>query len=188
MSYGCLGYVAYVYLSWFYLYLVNVRGFTVLSGGLFAAALSDDPVSCPAGGWVTDRLAIRHGITKGRQIVGMLGMGLAAGSIALGANMEFPYLAIASLSLRRLAVLHDRRLVVFHKRSLTDSRRQPVRFANMGLISGSAFSDLHTMDRATVGLDCFLSVAAAMALIGGIMWLGIHLVTASQKIGPGCDR
>ncbi|MDH5576461.1 MAG: MFS transporter, partial [Nitrospirota bacterium] len=27
LSYTCLGYVAYVYMSWFYLYLVNVRGF-----------------------------------------------------------------------------------------------------------------------------------------------------------------
>ena len=34
ISYSCLGYVAYVYLSWFYLYLVNVRGFDVLRGGI----------------------------------------------------------------------------------------------------------------------------------------------------------
>ena len=38
LSYSCLGYVAYVYLSWFYLYLVNVRGFDILRGGLYAAA------------------------------------------------------------------------------------------------------------------------------------------------------
>lgn len=100
LSYGCLGYVAYVYMSWFYLYLVNERGFNVLRGGLFAAApFLAILISCPLGGWVTDRLAIRCGVTKGRQIVGMTGMGLAAGSIALGAAVESPYLAIASLSL-----------------------------------------------------------------------------------------
>ncbi|HXC66236.1 MAG TPA: MFS transporter, partial [Nitrospiraceae bacterium] len=37
ISYSCLGYVAYVYLSWFYLYLVNVREFDVLRGGIYAS-------------------------------------------------------------------------------------------------------------------------------------------------------
>ena len=37
LSYSCLGYVAYIYISWFYLYLVNVRGFDILRGGLFAS-------------------------------------------------------------------------------------------------------------------------------------------------------
>ena len=30
LSYACLGYVAYIYMSWFYLYLVNVRGIDLL--------------------------------------------------------------------------------------------------------------------------------------------------------------
>ena len=37
LSYTCLGYVAYVYMSWFYLYLVNERGFAVLDGAVFAS-------------------------------------------------------------------------------------------------------------------------------------------------------
>ncbi len=99
-SYSCLGYVAYVYMSWFYLYLVNVRGFDILRGGFFAAApFLTILVSCPFGGWTTDRLALRCGITQGRKFVGMTGMMLAASSIALGAVVESPYLAIASLSL-----------------------------------------------------------------------------------------
>ncbi|MEQ1626478.1 MAG: MFS transporter, partial [Nitrospira sp.] len=58
LSYSCLGYVAYVYMSWFYLYLVNVRGFDILRGGFFASApFLAILVFCPIGGWVTDRLA-----------------------------------------------------------------------------------------------------------------------------------
>ena len=34
LSYTCLGYVAYVYMSWFYLYLVDERGFDIIQGGL----------------------------------------------------------------------------------------------------------------------------------------------------------
>jgi len=60
LSYSCLGYVAYVYMSWFYMYLVNVRGFDVLRGGLFASApFLAILIFCPLGGWVTDRLICR---------------------------------------------------------------------------------------------------------------------------------
>lgn len=177
VSYGCLGYVAYVYLSWFYLYLVNVRGFTVLSGGLFAAApFLMILVSCPAGGWVTDRLAIRHGITKGRQIVGMLGMGLAAGSIALGANMESPYLAIASLSLGAGWLYFTIGAYWSSTSDLSPTHAGSLSgFMNMGANIGGALSPTFTPWIAQQwGWTASLSVAAAMALIGGIMWLGIH--------------
>src|SRR5262249_52749672 len=71
MSYSCLGYVAYLYLSWFYLYLVNVRGFDILRGGLYASTpFWAILISCPLGGWVTDRLAAKHGITRGRAMEG----------------------------------------------------------------------------------------------------------------------
>ncbi|MCE9537369.1 MAG: MFS transporter [Nitrospirae bacterium] len=86
ISYSCLGYVAYVYLSWFYLYLVNVRGFDVLRGGFYAAApFVAMLVFCPLGGWVTDRLAVRYGLTNGRAVTGIAGMVLAGSAIALGA-------------------------------------------------------------------------------------------------------
>lgn len=37
LSYTGLGYIAYVYMSWFFLYLVNERGFDVLRGAFFAS-------------------------------------------------------------------------------------------------------------------------------------------------------
>jgi len=99
LSYSCLGYVAYVYMSWFYLYLVNVRGFDILRGGLFASApFLAVLIFCPIGGWVTDRLAQQHGITAGRRKAGMAGMILAGTAIGIGALVDSPYLAIASLS------------------------------------------------------------------------------------------
>lgn len=32
-----IGYIAYLYFSWFYLYLVNVRGFSITHGGLYGS-------------------------------------------------------------------------------------------------------------------------------------------------------
>lgn len=100
VSYSCLGYVAYVYMSWFFLYLVNVRGFDVLRGALFASSpFISMAIFCPVGGWVTDKLAQRGGVNWGRASVGGTGMVLAALFIILGANVELPVLAITLLSL-----------------------------------------------------------------------------------------
>lgn len=100
MSYACLGYVAYIYMSWFYLYLVNVRGFDVLrSGWLASLPFLAILCFCPLGGWVTDRLMPVMGIRKARMYVGMGGMGLAGALIAAGAWAESHLAAIGCLSL-----------------------------------------------------------------------------------------
>ena len=176
LSYSCLGYVAYVYMSWFYLYLVNVRGFDVLRGGFFAAApFLAILVSCPLGGWVTDRLVLRYGTTPGRKIVGMAGMLLAAGSIGLGALVESPYLAIASLSLGAgwlyftvgayWASTSD--LSKTHAGSLSG-------LMNMGANIGGTISPTLTPWIANQwGWPLSLGTAALIALIGGILWLWI---------------
>ncbi|MBH0210176.1 MAG: MFS transporter, partial [Nitrospira sp.] len=177
LSYGCLGYVAYVYMSWFYLYLVNERGFSVLRGGLFAAApFLAILVACPLGGWVTDRLSARHGITRGRRIVGMAGMGLAALSIAIGALVESAYLAITCLSLGAgwlyftigayWSSISD--LSPAHAGSLSG-------LMNMGANLGGAVSPTLTPWIAQQwGWSASLSLAAFMALLGGCIWLRIN--------------
>lgn len=184
LSYGCLGYVAYVYMSWFYLYLVNERGFSVLRGGLFGAApFLAILLSCPLGGWVTDRLAIQRGVTKGRQIVGMIGMGLAAGSIALGAAVESPYLAIASLSLGAGWLYFT---VGAYWSSMSDLSPTHVGtlsgLMNMGANLGGAISPTLTPWLAQQwGWGASLGLAAFIALLGGILWLRI-------KPGDGLAR
>ncbi len=100
LSYSCLGYVAYIYMSWFYLYLVNVRGVGVLRGAAFAMApFLAMALFCPLGGWATDRLAAQFGVNRGRAYIGGVGMLLSSGSIVLGAVTEAQFVAIMWLSL-----------------------------------------------------------------------------------------
>jgi MFS transporter, ACS family, glucarate transporter len=177
LSYGCLGYVAYVYMSWFYLYLVNERGFSVLRGGVFAAApFLAILVSCPLGGWVTDRLAVRHGVTKGRQIVGMTGMGLAAVSIALGAITESPYLALASLSLGAGWLYFTIGAYWSSTSDLSPTHAGSLSgLMNMGANLGGAISPTLTPWLAQQwGWSASLGLAAFIALIGGVMWVKIR--------------
>ncbi|MGQ0810749.1 MAG: MFS transporter, partial [Nitrospiraceae bacterium] len=100
LSYSCLGYVAYLYMSWFYLYLVNVRGFDALRGAWFASTpFLAILLFCPLGGWVTDQAATRLGVTNGRVAVGLVGMLLSGLVIGIGAIVDSSTMAIACLAL-----------------------------------------------------------------------------------------
>jgi ACS family glucarate transporter-like MFS transporter len=176
LSYSCLGYVAYIYMSWFYLYLVNVRGFDVLRGGYFASApFLAMLVSCPLGGWVTDRLALRRGITQGRKLVGAAGMTLAAATIGLGALMESPYLAIASLSLGAGCLYFTIGAYWSSTSDLSKAHAGTLSgLMNMGANIGGAISPTLTPWIAQHwGWPVSLGVAALIAMIGGILWLNI---------------
>src|SRR5215813_6364715 len=95
-----VGYIAYLYFSWFYLYLVNVRGFSVVSGGLYGSLpFLVSAITAPIGGWVSDRLSQRYGKRIGRCRLGMVSLLLAACWICVGAAATNPYLAVLFLSL-----------------------------------------------------------------------------------------
>jgi ACS family glucarate transporter-like MFS transporter len=179
LSYACLGYVAYIYMSWFYLYLVNVRGFNVLRGGFFAAApFLAILISCPLGGWATDRLALRCGLTQGRRVIGLAGMVLAAAFIALGAMMESPYLAIASLSLGAGWLYFSVGAYWASTSDLSHTHAGSLSgLMNMGANIGGTLSPTITPWLANQwGWPISLATAAFIAFIGGILWL---------KIDPG---
>lgn len=183
LSYSCVGYVAYIYLSWFYLYLVNVRGFTVLQGGLYAAApFLAILIFCPLGGWTTDRLAMSQGLAKGRRLVGLTGMVLAAVFIGGGGTIDSPYWAIFALSIGAgwlyfsvgayWASASD--LSKTHAGSLSG-------LMNMGANLGGTISPTLTPWIAEQGgWPLSLSIAALIALLGGLMWLWINPATGAE--------
>ncbi|RMH09900.1 MAG: MFS transporter [Nitrospirae bacterium] len=99
-SYTCFGYVAYVYMSWFYLYVVEEREFSILQGAWVASSpFLAIILFCPLGGWITDRLTQRMGVNHGRRVIGGAGMTLAGVCILLGAFLPVPWLALLCLSL-----------------------------------------------------------------------------------------
>ncbi|MFO0706637.1 MAG: MFS transporter [Nitrospira sp.] len=179
LSYSCLGYVAYIYMSWFYLYLVNVRGFDILRGGLFASApFIAILLFCPIGGWVTDRLALRHGITQGRRWVGIAGMVLAGCAIGIGALVDHPYWAIASLSLGAGWLYFTVGAYWSSTSDLSKTHAGSLSgLMNMGANLGGAVSPSLTPWIAEHwGWPISLGTAAVIALIGGVLWM---------KIDPG---
>ncbi len=177
LSYTCFGYVAYVYLSWFYLYLVEARNFSVLRGALFAASpFIAMTILCPIGGWVTDRLSERFGVNKGRSWIGAGGMVLAALSIILGAAIEQPFIALALLSFGAGWLYFT--IGAFWSSTVDLSKAHAGTLSgvmNTGANLGGTLSPTLTPWIADeFGWATALGIAAILAFIGALCWLGIR--------------
>ncbi|MFM7840703.1 MAG: MFS transporter [Nitrospira sp.] len=176
LSYSCLGYVAYIYMSWFYLYLVTVREFNELQGAWFASApFLAMALLCPLGGWVTDRLVVRVGLNAGRQYTGAAGMGLAALAICLGAYSDSPLFAIVLLSLGAGLLYFTVGAYWACTSDLSKAHAGTLSgVMNTGANVGGSVSPILTPWLAEqVGWAAALGVAALVALAGGIMWIRI---------------
>lgn len=99
-SYFCMNYVYYIFFNWFFVYLVDVRGFSALQGGWMAAApWMVGAVGATAGGLASDAITRRWGIRWGPRVVGAGSMVLCAVLLFAGAAAPDPYVAVALMSL-----------------------------------------------------------------------------------------
>ena len=177
LSYSMLGYIAYIYLSWFFLYLVNVRHFTILNGSFWAGLpFLAIAVFCPLGGWLSDALTARYGACVGRNGVGGTGMALTALVIYSGAVTEEPYAAILLLSLGA-GILYAT-VGAYWASTIDLSRRHAGALSglmNMGANLGGVISPTLTpLIGERWGWPIALSVAAGVALMGSLLWLGVR--------------
>jgi ACS family glucarate transporter-like MFS transporter len=100
VSYFLAGYVLYTFVFWFYIYLVDVRKFSILGSGVVASLpFIAAGVLSPAGGLLCDRATAIFGRLWGRRITAMVGPLLAASFLVIGARTGDAYLAVAALSL-----------------------------------------------------------------------------------------
>ena len=177
LSYTGLGYVAYVYMSWFYLYLVNERGFGVLRGAFFASGpFLAITVLCPLGGWVTDRLSASLGVNNGRARVGCAGMLLSGACIVAGTQIAEPYAAVTMLSLGAGFLYFT--VGAFWASTIDLAPRHSGTLSgimNTGANVGGTISPTLTPWLAEqFGWNVSLGFAAGIAILGGLLWLLIR--------------
>jgi ACS family glucarate transporter-like MFS transporter len=176
-AYFTLGYIMYIYFSWFYLYLVNVRGFSVLGGGWYSTTpFLAGAITSPIGGWLSDRLSQRFGKRVGRCGVSILGALLTAGFIWAGASATDPYLAILLLALGSASLFLTTAAFWASTMDLARAYAGTVSgFMNMGGNLGGTLSPTLTPYIAErFGWEVALYVAAGLAVLGAVCWLGVH--------------
>ena len=98
-AYFCFGYVAWVFFSWFYLYLAKVRGLDLKSSALYATLPFLAMAVCsPLGGAASDALSKQFGSRIGRSSVAVLGFGLTAIFLVFGSAAHDSRLASVVLA------------------------------------------------------------------------------------------
>ena len=92
--------VFFVFIFWFFRYLTDGRGMSLLASGVWG---SIPPFTAfllaPLGGWAADRLGRTLGQGRGARRVAMGALFAAASFVIIGANLANPFLAIGALSL-----------------------------------------------------------------------------------------
>jgi MFS transporter, ACS family, glucarate transporter len=98
LSYTCEGYVLFIFVFWLYLYLIQVRGFTILSGGFAASLPWLTAFGCtPIGGWLCDRLAEKNGRIAAARTVIMIGYGVSGVMLFIAALATGRNASVAAL-------------------------------------------------------------------------------------------
>jgi len=98
-SYFCYGYAAYIFFSWFFIYLKNVRGLNLRDSAYFTMLPFLAMAVCsPVGGWISDRLTKSRGKFVGRCVLAAVAIGFCAIFIALGTQVESARIASVVLA------------------------------------------------------------------------------------------
>jgi ACS family glucarate transporter-like MFS transporter len=98
-SYFCYGYEAYIFFSWFFIYLNSARGLNLKQSSYFTMLpFLAMAVASPLGGWISDRLVRRLGKRAGRCYFAAAAIGFSAIFLALGTQAATPQLASVVLA------------------------------------------------------------------------------------------
>lgn len=174
--YGLECYVEYMFLWWGFIYLVEVRKFSILRGGM-ASALPFilGSITTPAFGALSDWLSGRLGARRGRQIVPVVCLSAAAVLVYVGAHAADARVAVLVLSLG----------AAFAWGAEGPAWTTATGFARDA--AGTAAGLLNTGGNFGGGLAAFLSawiaqqvgwagaftVGSALAFLGSILWMTI---------------
>ena len=176
-SYFCMNYVFYIFFNWFFIYLVQVRGFAALEGG-FLATLPwlVGAVGATAGGAWCDQASRSRGVRTGMRQPALVCLPLAAILLWAGAAAKGPYVAILLLSL------------CFACTQLTEGAYWAAMTAVAGRHTSAATGVMNTGGNAVGGFGALLipilaerfgwivalSSGSVMAMIAALLWLFIR--------------
>src|ERR1700687_2883468 len=83
----CLVYPVYIFFTWFFIYLVKVRGITITKASFWSSApFVANLIVVPIWGWLSDRAAERLGKRHGRRATAWLGIGCSAALLCFGTH------------------------------------------------------------------------------------------------------
>ncbi len=177
LSYFCYGYVAYIFFSWFFIYLSTVRGLNLKSSSYYGMLPFLAMATCsPFGGWISDRLARRYGKRIGRCGVACAGMALSAVFVALGTHAQDARLASIILAGGAGALYLSQSAFWSVTSDIAGNSAGSVSgVMNMGnQIGGAVTASLTPVIAKHFGWSTSFLVAAVLCAVGSVTWLAVE--------------
>ena len=186
VSYFLESYIQYIFLFWFYLYLVDVRGFALVqSGFLTSLPYVVSGVSMPLAGFLSDRLSERHGRRFGRCVVVLTGFFASAGFLAACAGAPNPWVAVVGVSLSVGFVLATEG--PFWSTATDISLRHAGAAGGVmntaGNLAGVAAASLVPILVRYRGWSSVFVSSSILSAIAGLLWLLIRFPRAARETG-----
>jgi len=192
VSYFCYGYVAYIFFSWFFIYLSAVRGLDLKSSSHYAMLPFLAMASCSLlGGWLSDLITQRAGKRAGRCGLACGSMALCTVFIALGAYAQDVRLAGVVLAGGAGALYLSQSSFWSVTSEIAGSSAGTVSgVMNMGgQIGGALTASLTPLIAKYFGWETSFFVAAALCSLGALLWLMVNaergLAQMQQALSPG---
>ncbi len=183
-SYFCFGYVAWIFFSWFYIYLAKVRGLDLKTSAFYSTLPPLAIVACSLiGGAINDALTRVYGKRVGRCIVACLALMLAAAFLVLGSRAASPALASVVLSGGVGALYLSQSSYWSVTADIAGNSAGSVSgFMNMGgQLGGALTASLTPAIAQRYGWTASFFIAALLSLAGGIAWLFVEPDRALQS-------
>lgn len=174
LSYFAYGYTAYIFFTWFFIYLSRVRGLDLKSSAFYSMLPFLAMASCsPLGGWIADILTKRYGKRVGRCGVAVVGIALSAVFLALATQVESAQLASVVLAGGAGALyLSQSSFWAVTADIAGRSAGTASGLMNMvGQIGGAVTATVTPMIADAFGWTASFLVAAGLAVLGSIAWL-----------------
>lgn len=176
ISYFCYGYVAWIFFSWFFLYLARVRSLDLRSSAFYAAL---PPlamvVGCLLGGAINDWVTKRSGPRMGRCGLATVAIAGAGTFIALGSQVQSARLASVVLAGGAGALYLSQSSFWSLTADIAGTSSGLVSgFMNMGgQIGGAVTASLTPWIAGRFGWTSSFLVAAALCVLGAASWLAV---------------
>jgi ACS family glucarate transporter-like MFS transporter len=174
VSYFCFGYVAWIFFSWFFTYLAQVRGLNLKASAFYAMLpFIAMAVTSPLGGLISDHLSRRNGLRVGRCAVAVVALVIAAifltaGSLVASARVASVILAGGAGSL----YLAQSSFWSVTADLAGTSSGAVSGFMNMGAqFGGAVTASLTPWIAERFGWTASFLTAAALCFVGAASWL-----------------
>jgi ACS family glucarate transporter-like MFS transporter len=177
ISYFGFGYTAWIFFSWFFLYMAQVRGFNAKASAWFSTLpFLSMTIGCLVGGVISDRLTKTYGLRVGRCGLASVAFLFTAIFLVLGSRVQSPQLAGVILAGGAGALYVSQSS--FWSVSADIAGRSSGVFSsmvNMGAqVGGAVTASLTPWVAQRFGWTTSFAIAAALAVVGAALWMTVH--------------